>query len=403
MGEGTLWRSAQDPDSGRTYYYHVETRETQWSKPLELASPKERKAIEDKERQQREFFAAMEANIMNSIAAGNFVKTKQEIIIDVPSLETRPAAKDASRRSHMIRTISSMEDAVLVDLVRRVPSTRNVFRQQDDVKDIVFQPEAAEATPTKSRKIPTPETLGVDVSLSLLEATRHSNRSLIMEAKMESKRSLNVIDEFDSLDGSFLHMDLKDSSGSIGGVQDDDVRQGKQTLRREASLGTFLKELPKEGANSMRSIYGASSFDESMLSFRLTVEETEALEELAMVSEEMAKIDSDSVHGFKTSFTTNGDMFLRDIHEDSKNEEETDTEESDFETAAESTKSLDALMDSGAGTPDVGTQMGDTVIIRREALRSTRNPQQHLSQKKLLSKPSMERRNTCGNLVRDCC
>ena len=54
------WKTAADPKSGRTYYYHVETRETQWRKPTELATPEEREEAERKEKQQRDFFAASE-------------------------------------------------------------------------------------------------------------------------------------------------------------------------------------------------------------------------------------------------------------------------------------------------------------------------------------------------------
>lgn len=68
-----VWRSAVDPKTGRTYYYDVATRQTQWRKPLELATDEERKAIEEKERKQKEFFAAMESNILKSLAGGSLV------------------------------------------------------------------------------------------------------------------------------------------------------------------------------------------------------------------------------------------------------------------------------------------------------------------------------------------
>ena len=68
-----VWRSAVDPKTGRTYYYDVVTKQTQWRKPLELATDEERKAIEEKERKQKEFFAAMESNILKSLAGGSLV------------------------------------------------------------------------------------------------------------------------------------------------------------------------------------------------------------------------------------------------------------------------------------------------------------------------------------------
>jgi hypothetical protein len=40
--EENEWRSAVDIKSGRTYYFNVKTLETQWRKPLELASESER-------------------------------------------------------------------------------------------------------------------------------------------------------------------------------------------------------------------------------------------------------------------------------------------------------------------------------------------------------------------------
>jgi hypothetical protein len=417
MKKESLWQSAEDPVSGRTYYYHTETRETQWSKPLELATDEERKAIEEKERQQREFFAAMEANIMNSIAVGNFAQTNQEIV--VPTLRhdsgSRPP-KDNSRRSQMIRTISSMEDSVLVDLVCRVPSTRNVFRSaepRDDTKEIVFQPQDAEKTPTTTRKLPPSQNLPtmepvarnitVVPSLSLLEATKRSTRSLLMDSKLSSKNSLNAIDEFDSLNGSAMQLDLHDCGDLDIEDHGDDDKGERHTLNREASLGTLLRQLPKEGVKSMRSLYGASSFDESKLSFRLTFEETKALEELAMVSEEMAKIGNEGVHDFDADFTSNRDMMLlRDIHEGSQSEDETDSEREEKDGGAnpEGVRRLPPLMDVGGGTPWHDADKGNDLLRRENSMRLKERNRHQSSYKNLLSKPSFERRNTCGNLVR---
>ena len=115
INEETDWRSTVDPKSGRTYYYNHKTLETQWRMPMELASESERAIMEAKERQQKNFFASMEANILKNFAAGTIGTPKQELKKD-------PSAK-LVRRS-MVRTISSMDEFVLKDLVEIVPSRR---------------------------------------------------------------------------------------------------------------------------------------------------------------------------------------------------------------------------------------------------------------------------------------
>lgn len=124
------WRSALDPKSGRTYFYNVRTRETQWRKPMELASPEERKEMEEKERKQKDFFAAMEANILSQMAAGVVPGTPKvspnTTTTDVEMKEppTRPK-KPMLEKPRMVRTISGMDDQILKELVKRVPSLRN--------------------------------------------------------------------------------------------------------------------------------------------------------------------------------------------------------------------------------------------------------------------------------------
>jgi len=93
----TDWQSAEDPATGRTYYYNVITRETQWRKPMELASEDERSIMEEKERKQREFFAVMESNILQSMANGTVgvatpvVPKKRVISIATAKIFTSPA------------------------------------------------------------------------------------------------------------------------------------------------------------------------------------------------------------------------------------------------------------------------------------------------------------------------
>eukprot|EP00590_Aulacoseira_subarctica_P003533 CAMPEP_0172434356 /NCGR_PEP_ID=MMETSP1064-20121228/70589_1 /TAXON_ID=202472 /ORGANISM="Aulacoseira subarctica , Strain CCAP 1002/5" /LENGTH=264 /DNA_ID=CAMNT_0013182569 /DNA_START=545 /DNA_END=1336 /DNA_ORIENTATION=- len=67
----SAWHTAVDPDSKRTYYYNLETYETQWEKPMDLASGMEYLQMIEHEQKKREFFAAMELNIRTSLSLGH--------------------------------------------------------------------------------------------------------------------------------------------------------------------------------------------------------------------------------------------------------------------------------------------------------------------------------------------
>jgi len=120
------WQSAVDPKSGRTYYYNVRTRETQWRKPLELASEAEREEMERKERTQKEFFAAMEANILRSMATGKVVENSPK-----PQNLERKKSNEMGKlgRCPPVRTISSMDECILRDLVKSVPTSDAVYKR----------------------------------------------------------------------------------------------------------------------------------------------------------------------------------------------------------------------------------------------------------------------------------
>ena len=149
--EDCPWQSAEDPNSGKTYYYHIHTRETQWSKPAEMGSREERAALAAKEKQQKDFFAAMEANILNTISQGFKVPEKKNRLdlefeikeisedpLDVSSgvasntsghsRSPRRRASGGANRPNLVRTISSMDTGLLSDLIKRVPSSRHVVK-----------------------------------------------------------------------------------------------------------------------------------------------------------------------------------------------------------------------------------------------------------------------------------
>jgi hypothetical protein len=88
---------------------------------MELASPEERKEMQDKEKKQKDFFAAMEANILKQMATGQVPGTPSPKNEDVKMAEPR---KGGLEKPRMVRTISGMDDQILKQLVKRVPSLR---------------------------------------------------------------------------------------------------------------------------------------------------------------------------------------------------------------------------------------------------------------------------------------
>jgi len=115
------WRSAVDAKSGRTYYFNVKTRATQWRKPIELATDAEREEMERKERTQKAFFAAMEANILKSMATGKVIDKEESL----PKPNEAPAS--ALPKPAMVRTISTMDENILTNLVNNVATTESVL------------------------------------------------------------------------------------------------------------------------------------------------------------------------------------------------------------------------------------------------------------------------------------
>jgi WW domain/Cyclin, N-terminal domain len=177
QAQAALWKTAVDPKSGRSYWFHVKTRETQWRKPMCCATSSERRAAARKEQQTREFFASMEANILKSMAASTSAasssgmdeaksalsdsdETAVATAATSPSRTPRPLARSMfemaqstphaplHRPSMLVRTISSMEASVLADLIQRVPSCQaeneclqsNEMNDDDDDEDAGFRP-----------------------------------------------------------------------------------------------------------------------------------------------------------------------------------------------------------------------------------------------------------------------
>eukprot|EP00559_Dactyliosolen_fragilissimus_P002304 CAMPEP_0184860284 /NCGR_PEP_ID=MMETSP0580-20130426/5199_1 /TAXON_ID=1118495 /ORGANISM="Dactyliosolen fragilissimus" /LENGTH=487 /DNA_ID=CAMNT_0027357331 /DNA_START=35 /DNA_END=1498 /DNA_ORIENTATION=- len=109
--QGRQWRSAVDPKTGRTYYYDVVTRETQWRKPPELATPAERRELEMKEKRQKDFFKSMEANMLHKISLGLPIVEHEDEISSMPVAKTIKKPKPM-----LVRTISAMDEEILADM-----------------------------------------------------------------------------------------------------------------------------------------------------------------------------------------------------------------------------------------------------------------------------------------------
>lgn len=157
--EAKFWKTAVDPKSGRTYYYHTETRETQWRIPLCCASAEQRLSTIKKEKQTLAFFASMEKNILRTLQE----QTEQRNQIFRASTDATPITKtttvaasatndveenaisktnDAqnmppSQPVRLVRTISTMEDSVLASLIQRVPSYRKAAKNRDKANGIL--------------------------------------------------------------------------------------------------------------------------------------------------------------------------------------------------------------------------------------------------------------------------
>ena len=139
------WKSAVDPRSGQTYFFHEITRETQWRKPMELASDEEKSVMQEKEEKEKDFFAVMEANILSSLSRGVIPGTPAQnrsaaITKDddlgapedersLSRIEKRNSlrrVRSRGERPEFVRTISTMDESVLTDVIRRQPSFRSV-------------------------------------------------------------------------------------------------------------------------------------------------------------------------------------------------------------------------------------------------------------------------------------
>lgn len=369
MTAKTMWRTAVDPSSGRTYYFHVETRETQWRKPLELATDAEKEEMRKKEEQQRSFFAAMEANILKNLESGAMVETTQAAedaertanFLPTRSVDGGTTAQEEVDRPGLIRTISTMDRQVLSQLVKRQPSNRNLF------VDSLPADGAAGQSPT-------------DVIPPQLRATTST------EFLTNQTKTLSLNEYPDE---------------SVG--QGSNRYESEESIRQE-SVGTFLSSLPDDEQGSSRmgrsylSSLGAGSFyDTSADDLGITEEEMDELTKLACISDQMSGLETSTATAVTaTAMTTKeeekqeNDSFryttagpratairasmrasmtkisLEVLKEDDISDNSDEADKAEAAPAEERKKALENVCDNGDGGP--------------------------------LQRPKMTRRNTCGTI-----
>jgi hypothetical protein len=214
---------------------------------MELAGDEERRGMEQKERKQKDFFAAMEANILNSISQGQVPGSPKETALLRKKSSIRPAT---GVRPELVRTISTMDQSMLSNLIRRQPSFRNVVKKRGAGSLMI--------TDLKPSRQGSARGDGFDSFVSVVDDRHHLD-------------PLSEVGD-DSLPELFNYL------------PDDDP--GADYSSDENSVELEL------GRDSSRS--DAGKFNESSgTGFGLTREETQALKRLASITKEMMDVEDD--------------------------------------------------------------------------------------------------------------
>jgi len=123
------WRVADDPKTGRQYYYNRITRESTWIKPAELCTDEERAEMERKQAELRQFFNEMERNILRKASSHYTSDDVFEEIVDIDdvtdvNMDYTDSGVMRNRGSiggiRLVRTISSIDDDIMEMMKVRV-------------------------------------------------------------------------------------------------------------------------------------------------------------------------------------------------------------------------------------------------------------------------------------------
>ena len=366
--EAALWETAVDPASGRTYYYHTETRETQWRKPLALASAAERAEMRAKEEQQRNFFAAMEANILKNLASGALVEVTETAVrtneIDeskvtrgfLPTREVGQLPPPLEKPGGLVRTISTMDQQVLSELVKRQPSHRRFLSSSSTANTTLDSSPTDVLTSTFLEQKSTPA-----------PTTNHDNLT-------EQTRRLSLLDDdLNEDETEFLH----------------NIRNNKE---REASMGTLLSGLPQDrhdcrDKRSVSFLGSLADLDDVDLSYSegnlfISDDEVTALTQLARMSDQISSLEEEE----------EGENDLLAKPPEPMRFGATRAVSSTNPRASMANISLEVLEEEGS----IHERNNTPTLEREKALENMVDPDNDRG--KVLPIPSMARRNTCGTI-----
>jgi hypothetical protein len=265
------WKSAVDPRSGQTYFFHELTRETQWRKPMELATNEERSTMEQKEQKEKDFFAAMEANILSSLSRGVIPGTADQDESEstatdeddlegtsegerkVSGIESRYSFRKSFQRRRsragrpeLVRTISTMDESVLTDVIRRQPSFRSVKSGLSKREPSIQLEGSLREFIGGSRSVHSRD--GFDSLYSSSQGSHSSILETLEEDASESSRSV-TLDLMPDLRGSLKNSDARILERSMSS-RDDLNYEETQALNKLFSLTKEMMDADKERPNN---------------------------------------------------------------------------------------------------------------------------------------------------------
>jgi len=105
-----LWRQAVDPNSGRTYYYEINSKQSTWEKPEELITTRELYERRKKREDDLKFFEEMENNVLARINKHESLNTQEQHPVD-HTLDLAPFSPTSSQSqpSDSASTVSAKE------------------------------------------------------------------------------------------------------------------------------------------------------------------------------------------------------------------------------------------------------------------------------------------------------